>query len=148
VRAEDIGRIVEIEKASFKDAYPRSLLENLMTLSPEGFLVAVWEGRIIGYVSSIVERRHTARLVSVAVHPHYRRRGVAWRLMAELVKTLKNKDVDEVLLEVRESNKAAIRLYKSLGFQPRKILQKYYEDGENALVMSLRLKPPSATENL
>lgn len=148
VRAGDLGQIVEIEQASFKDAYPRSLLENLMTLGPESFLVAVWEGKVVGYVSSVVERRKTARLISLAVHPDYRQRKVARRLMAELVKTLKGKGVEEVLLEVREGNKAAIRLYMSVGFQPQRTLQKYYEDGENALVMSLNLKSASATENL
>ena len=41
----------------------------------------------------------------------------------------------EAVLEVRESNQKAIKLYQKFGFKTASVREKYYGDGENALVM-------------
>ena len=135
VLREDLKQIAEIEKASFKDPYPLSLLGLLSTLSPEFFLVAEYSGRIVGYASALLERKNSAHLVSLAVHPDYRRLGVARGLMEALIEKLRARGVKEISLEVRVSNKAARELYKALGFREEGIIEAYYEDGENAITM-------------
>lgn len=51
---------------------------------------------------------------------------------------------ESVLLEVRASNEAALRLYDSLGFQRVGLRRRYYADGEDALLMTLLLRQPQA----
>ncbi|HPB94278.1 MAG TPA: hypothetical protein PKW66_00100, partial [Polyangiaceae bacterium] len=49
--------------------------------------------------------------------------------------------VQSVLLEVRRSNLAALRLYRSFGFFLRGLRKEYYGDGEDAVEMGLVLDP-------
>ena len=95
--------------------------------------------RVIGYVSAITEGRDVAHLVSIAVHPEARRHGVAKKLLEELIDRLRKAGFKRLILEVRVGNKPAIALYRALGFRETGRLEKYYEDGENALTMTLNL---------
>jgi ribosomal-protein-alanine N-acetyltransferase len=75
-------------------------------------------------------------MMNIAVHPDYRRRGLAEMLVAELVAALKNAGNTCLTLEVRSSNVPAIALYESFGFQTAGRRKGYYEDnGEDALIM-------------
>ena len=55
-------------------------------------------------------------MMNVAVHPDYRRQGIARMLVTELVAALAKKGVSSLALEVRASNVPAISLYEQLGF--------------------------------
>lgn len=84
----------------------------------------VWEedGRIIGNLSLIPLNRR-GRLVyliaNVAVHPDYRRRGIARHLTQTALDHLKQRGIDNAWLQVRDDNPAAYHLYRSLGFVER-----------------------------
>ena len=71
----------------------------------------------------------------IFVHEDYRRQGVAHTLMEKAFDALKDKGVCDMFLEVRESNIPAISLYKKRNFGVISKRNKYYHDGENALVM-------------
>jgi len=79
----------------------------------------VWEesGQIVGNVSLLttdVDGRYV--VANVAVHPEHRRRGIARALMEMAVEKIEGRDGREILLQVEESNAAAIALYDQLGF--------------------------------
>lgn len=80
-------------------------------------------------------------LIHIATDPSARRRGAARALMAALVDRATAHKSRLVLLEVRRSNRAAIRLYRSLGFSAMGVRRTYYTDGEDALEMMLTLDP-------
>lgn len=136
---EDLPKLEYIEKSSFSNPYSLSLLKTLVTLNFGEFLVAVLNGNIVGYVSSIFENFSSATIVSIAVHPKYRRKHVGDVLLKILLEKLKNKGFVEVKLEVRESNIAARRLYEKFGFKYSGKIPGYYEDGEDAIIMKLKL---------
>ena len=69
-------------------------------------------------------------IVSIAVHPAYRRRGIGTELVEEVLKVTKG----NAIVEVRESNEIAKEFYMHLGFSLRTLIPNYYGD-ENALVM-------------
>lgn len=80
----------------------------------------VWEnnGRIIGNVTLLTTKTPDRYLiVNVAVHPDYRRQGIARELMAQVTQLLVARQAKEVLLQVVKENKAAISLYQSLGYR-------------------------------
>ena len=81
-----------------------------------------------------------AEILDVAVVPGWRRRGIARRMLQELIERLPA-DIRRVLLDVRESNQAARKLYGSLGFSEDGVRRNYYPaaDGgrEDAVLMSL-----------
>ena len=49
-------------------------------------------------------------------------------------------DVREIKLEVRIENKGARKFYKKIGFEEKKVLKNYYEDGEDAVIMRKEVK--------
>jgi ribosomal-protein-alanine N-acetyltransferase len=103
-------------------------------------LVAQLEGRVAGYVLwwYVVDEVH---IVNVAVHPSFRRRGVARRLLQAVFERAAARGMSIATLEVRVHNEAAIGLYDSLGFRQIAIRKGYYADnGEDALVMLKALR--------
>lgn len=111
------GRRILDSRANLQYQMPYLMRLNLTNkgLSP-GF---VWEedGRIIGNVSLIQSDVPGRCLVAnVAVHPSYRRRGVARMLMQESIDHIRTHFGKEVMLQVETNNQAAIQLYRNLGF--------------------------------
>ncbi len=89
---------------------------NMNRLSP-GF---VWEenGRIVGNVTLLPSRPASRFLVAnVAVHPDYRRRGIARLLMNEVLADIRQRNGRTALLQVDKDNTAAVTLYRELGFE-------------------------------
>jgi ribosomal-protein-alanine acetyltransferase len=103
-----------------------------------GFVALAPDGELIGYA---VGTRTLAQLEirSLAVAAAHRRRGVGRALLARLLECERAHGVEDVILEVRSSNLAAQRLYRSAGFQTRATRLRYYADGEAALLMAVQL---------
>jgi ribosomal-protein-alanine N-acetyltransferase len=81
-------------------------------------------------------------VLNVATAPAFRRLGAGRALMRGALGFARERAVRLVLLEVRRSNRAAIRLYRSLGFTIMGLRSRYYaDDGEDALEMVLVLDP-------
>ncbi|EFN58177.1 hypothetical protein CHLNCDRAFT_142003 [Chlorella variabilis] len=78
-------------------------------------------------------------LMNIAVHPNHQRCGHARALLTTLFNQHRQ-DAESVLLEVRASNEAALRLYSSLGFERVGLRRQYYPDGEDAVLMTLLLR--------
>lgn len=138
VRGEDLEDVLEIESLSFIRPYPPSYLYTLAHLSPETFPVAVLDHHVIGYAVFSMRGR-TTQILSLAVHPDHRRRGVGATLLTWVVEEAKRRNTSSIRLEVRRSNLSAQRLYSRLGFSPLHIAHSYYDDGEDALIMELPL---------
>ena len=146
VREEDLDQVIEINLISLKEHYPVQFWRDHLQLWGKIFLVAEVDSRIVGYVMTRIERgfsflrrflRKLGHVVSIAVHPNYRRRGIGSALMVEVLKRMKDLyNVDEAYLEVRVSNTPAIKLYEKLGFKIVKVIKYYYADGEDAYLMA------------
>jgi len=131
----DLSAIQRIERLSFRDPYPpyytKALLESLADIS----LVAEINKEVIGYIFSRIEHKERGHIVSIAVDPRWRHRGVGKALLLEAMKLLKDAGCKSVYLEVRVSNHVAINLYRSLGFKIIKRIPRYYRNGEDAFLM-------------
>jgi ribosomal-protein-alanine N-acetyltransferase len=136
-RPHDTERVVEIERSCFTNPNPE-LLTNVCGIV-DGFLVAENDDGIVGYILFTPSSASDARILSLAVAPGHRRRGVATRLMHGAFDVLRERGFDAVGLEVRVSNNAAGSLYDDLGFVPVGIEEEYYDDGEDAYLMEKKL---------
>ena len=79
----------------------------------------VWEidGRLVGNVTLLPTRSKSRYLAAnVAVHPDFRRRGIAHMLMVAAEEGVRQQYGTEILLQVDESNEAGLGLYHSLGY--------------------------------
>ena len=99
--------------------------------------------RLLGYAGLYHAGGLTsADLLTIATVPAARGRGLASRMLAELVGTARRTGCPDVLLEVRQSNESAQRLYARHGFVPIGRRRRYYQaPPEDAVVMRLTLRP-------
>lgn len=142
-RADDLPRLLELERACYTDPWSaRGLAESLAP--PAGFgLVAEAARGVIGYVIGR-EAGGSGEILNLAVAPGSRRRGVARGLVALALERLAAHGAATVFLEVRESNRAARAVYEEAGFRVVGMRRGYYRSPpEDALVMRLEL-PVSA----
>lgn len=135
-----LPRILRIERTSFgSDAWPRRYFLEIYQDCRDFFTVAKIGGRIAGYAVACVEKRN-AEIASLAVHPDYRRRGVAYALMRYTLRTLGAAGVKRVELMVRTGNTAGAQLYRALGFRRVRLARGYYEDGGDGILMATTTK--------
>lgn len=78
-------------------------------------------------------------LLNLAVHPCCRRQGLARRLVEALTTIGQRAKVKSIFLEVRPSNQPALALYKSFNFKLNGLRPNYYDDGEEAILMTLEI---------
>ena len=110
-----IGQIEELERCCFSNPWSRAMLEPELSNPLSLWLVAVCDGQVVGYVGS-QSVLDGADMMNIAVHPQYRKQGIAQRLIMELISLLQDRGVKSLALEVRASNKPAICLYHKLSF--------------------------------
>jgi ribosomal-protein-alanine N-acetyltransferase len=144
---DDLIKVIEINRRCLPENYSYTFFEAILRDYPKSFFVAeTYEGEIVGYVMCRVERvskissfrlKKSGHIISIAVIPEYRRMGIGKLLMLNALKSLKEEyGCEESFLEVRVSNKIAIKLYLDLGYKIVDILKSYYIDGEDAYMMS------------
>lgn len=136
MKVEDIPRVVEIERESFRtpwpaDAYTHELKENRLA----AYLVARAEGELVGYGGMwvILDEAH---ITTIAVDLGYRGQHIGERLLLGLIDAALARGARWMTLEVRMSNLTAQTLYKKYGFREIGTRKGYYSDNrEDAVVM-------------
>jgi len=132
---KDLEDMVRLEKISFTYPYPPHCLGVLIR---HALCLVAFEGnKLVGYATATLDQGK-GHILSMAVDPAFRRRGIGTALLKALLNRLKG--ADTILLEVREGNEAGRHLYGSQGFMVTGRMLNYYPDGEGALVMSKRFK--------
>ena len=134
----DLPRIAEVEREVFSDPWPESFFRG--ELAHEGVYARVveLEGALARYSMAWLGAG-TGHLGNLAVVPGRRRRGIARRLIADLLERARATGALTLSLEVRVSNFAAQGLYRALGFRLAGLRRRYYRDtGEDALIMEWR----------
>jgi [ribosomal protein S18]-alanine N-acetyltransferase len=139
----DAAPLVAIERRCFSDPWSETSFREALD-SPWSFGFIAHAGqRIAGYLIGR-EVAGTGEVLNLAVSPDFRRRGVARALLRAGLALLRKRRVDEVFLEVRESNRSAQALYLSLGFRPVGQRASYYRNPkEDALVLWLAFEQPA-----
>lgn len=131
--------MLRVERACFGlDAWPKEAFEECVAAVPHYFLVAQVDARLAGYVIAAATR-HGGEIDSLAVLPRYRGRGVATALLRAAIQKFRRAGAGSVSLMVRRGNKAAIALYRSLGFRRVATVAGYYPRGAAAWRMRLDL---------
>ncbi len=129
----DLPEVVAIERRAFPA--PWSLAMFVLELSkPGGVCLAAEDAEgLVGYL--VCSRYDTVwHLMSLAVAPERRRQGIGRTLLEALLERLG--ETAQITLEVRRSNRAALRLYEGFGFRAAGVRRRYYQDnGEDALIM-------------
>ncbi len=126
-RIDDLQEIMEIESLAFpKSPYPEEVFIYYALQPDVDFLVYEIGEKLVGYIIF----QSDGHVVSIAVHPQWRKK----RIGTELMKKVFEETGGKARIEVRVSNKIAIEFYKKLGFVVQERIKNYYGN-EDALVM-------------
>lgn len=132
---DDLDQVLEIEKKSFPHPWLRQHFMDELS-SSYAFPLSAFDpsGRLAGYICpmQILDEGH---ILNVAVDPDLRGAGVGRLLVQQVLDDCQAANASFVSLEVRESNLPAISLYKKMGFEEMGRRKRYYENGEDALMM-------------
>jgi ribosomal-protein-alanine N-acetyltransferase len=147
----DLPSVTQINMTCLPENYTDIFFADLFRRYPETFIVAEQDRKIAGYImcriemglsnlglSGVLKKGH---VVSVAVMPEDRRRGIGEALVTNAMDGMRGYGAKQCYLEVRITNQEAISLYKKLGFEVTRTIHGYYADGEDAFVMSKSLQP-------
>jgi ribosomal-protein-alanine N-acetyltransferase len=138
---EDLDLLLILEHAAFERPWPAGAFEQELSL-PQASLWLAFEGpedrpgaEPLAYADFWVVEDEIS-LLNIAVHPDHRRRGLGSELLRLVERVGAERGGEQVFLEVRASNQAAITLYRSHGYVQVGIRKGYYSgDGEDAIVM-------------
>jgi ribosomal-protein-alanine N-acetyltransferase len=141
---EDLDVVEEIERECYPTPWSRSMFDAELR-KPSSLALGAFtaDDELVGYafVSRYVDAWH---VMNVAVVDRFRRRGIASALLERLFDVTATDPRRGYTLEVRVSNKGAIKLYERLGFEARGVRRGYYTDNrEDALIM---WREPSPSE--
>jgi ribosomal protein S18 acetylase RimI-like enzyme len=136
----DLNALRQVERVCFPmDAWPIWDLLGVLTLPNVVRLKAMADERMVGFIAGDIRpRQDLAWIATIGVVPEYRRRGIGAALLQACEAQVA---VRHVRLSVRVSNRAAIELYERFNYQRVGRWERYYQDGEDALVMEKALDP-------
>ena len=130
-----VAQVAELEKLCFSEPWSEKSVASELSNPLAFWLVAEEDGRVTGYIGSQTVMGETD-MMNVAVHPDYRKQGIATALIVGLVEELRNMGSRSLTLEVRSSNEPAKQLYEKLGFAEVGRRKNYYrKPKEDALIL-------------
>ena len=135
--ADDLPAVAAIEQSSFADPWSERSFEELLRSPAAIFLVATHADSetVSGYVIAIAVTDQ-AEILNLAVVASVRRHGLGGALLDAAIEAVSERGAREIFLDVRESNKPALGLYRSRGFAALGRRGKYYRNPvEDALVL-------------
>jgi len=140
-----LDRLFEIEMECFKsEAFTKQHIAQLLTNQNCISLIAKENDKIIGFVIGMVYVEGnilTGHILTLDVSPSHRRKGVGIKLLQELEKIFRSKQVKVSRLEVREDNVAALNLYQKLGYRKVGRLRHYYGDAHGIILEKVLAQP-------
>lgn len=137
----DLDQVIALDSASHLTPWTEANFRDALT-SGNLCIVAEHDGTIVGCVILQLIAAGDADLLTFAVMPSSRRGGVGRKLLREAISSGVANGITAIVLEVRESNSAAIELYRDTGFLVVGTRKGYYERGagrEDAITMRLDL---------
>jgi ribosomal-protein-alanine N-acetyltransferase len=146
---DDLSSVMHINRVCLPENYSDFFFIDLHQRFPETFIVAEEDRKIVGYIMCRVEVGlasfglggliRKGHVVSIAVLPQGRRKGVAQALMTAAMDGMRRYNAKQIYLEVRMTNAAGVALYQKLGLEVARTIHGYYSDGEDAYVMNKKL---------
>ena len=135
MNSSHVAQIAQLEKICFSDPWSEKSVASELDNKLAFWLVAAEGDTVAGYIGSqtVIDE---SDMMNVAVHPDFRRQGIAEALVNTLVENLKKMGSRCLTLEVRASNAPAIALYGKLGFAEIGRRKNYYRNPrEDALIL-------------
>ena len=135
---EDFNSIKENLLTDFDNFWNETTFENELKSSHSYYIVAKIENEIVGFVGMKIVLNE-ADIMNIVTKKDKRNLGIGTKLLQELLKTAKEKNISKLTLEVNENNLPAIHVYEKLGFKKIAERAKYYNNTYDAYIMQINI---------
>ncbi|MBE7044290.1 MAG: ribosomal-protein-alanine N-acetyltransferase [Ruminococcaceae bacterium] len=137
ITAEDAKALSELDRLCFGTPWSEKSFSDEAKNEIAVYYLAKDAGKTVGYCG-YWQVADEGDITNIAVHPDYRRQGIAKKLLETVIKCAKKQALVLMTLEVRKSNQAAISLYEKYGFRQIGMRKNYYTNPrEDALIMTM-----------
>ncbi|WOF17224.1 GNAT family N-acetyltransferase [Methanoplanus sp. FWC-SCC4] len=136
----DFDSVHNIRMEVVKEPYSQAVfLRQSHEVSPDLFLVAECESRILGFIigACVLNNSKKGWILSFAVEGGCRRTGVGRKLLRGILSKFDSLGANEVYLTVSPENRPAMNLYESEGFRKTDFVPDYFGPGEDRNMMRL-----------
>ena len=132
-----LPQVLDIERRAYPFPWSEGIFRDCLKAGYSGWVLTEEPGLVVGYalMSMAVDEAH---VLNLCIDPDYQQQGLGRMLLDHMIRLARAANATIVLLEVRRSNKAAIHLYESHGFQRLGLRKGYYPAAagrEDALVL-------------
>lgn len=135
--ATDYKQIINIETECFEHGWNEEMFKQEFACQDRTYLLAKVKDEIVGYIG-MSDNGSELNILKVAVLPRFRNLGIGKKLVEQLKQIYNEKNNYTMFLEVDEKNENAKKLYASCGFETVSVRKKYYQNGNDCLVMFLK----------
>jgi len=141
---DDFSAVCQLDVLCFPPgiAYDPDVIGSFLSLRGAICFVATTEGSVIAWILGQAcekPRRPAAHIITIDVHPNFRRRKVGEALIDKLEEEFRKRNCANVRLEVATDNLGAQSFYARRGYKSIRTLRRYYADGSDALRMERAL---------
>ena len=134
----DWSLIKDILIDDFDDFWTYDVLQEELNNPNSEYFVAKLENNILGF-AGIWKAVDDVHITDIVVKKSNRQTGIGSKLLEKLIQTAKSQNFNSITLEVNEHNQPAINLYLKYGFKNVGFRKKYYNNKDNAIIMTKEL---------
>jgi len=135
----DIDEVINLQLSSNKNILSKASMAEDLSKDNSIYFVAKKDNVIIGYIAANLLYDHID-ILGVLVDINYLKQGIASNLLTKLLDYAKEKNIQDIFLEVRITNIAAQKLYEKFNFKKISVRKSYYTDNlEDALIYRLSI---------
>lgn len=136
---KDLNKIKNILQSDFDEFWDYDVLYNELISANSKYIVAKTKDNIIVAFAGIKIILDTAEIMNIVTKKSMRNLGIGSYMLENLISICKKNNIKLLNLEVKNTNSIAINLYKKYNFREVGLRKKYYDNKDDAILMSLNL---------
>lgn len=135
----DLHEISKCLTTDFDDFWNVNILESELKNEFSKYIIAKLNDEIVGF-AGVIDTVDQLEITNIVVKKNFRKKGIGSKLLENLIMLAKEAGKEKISLEVNSTNLPAIKLYEKNGFKNVGFRKKYYNNKDNAEIMTLKIK--------
>lgn len=133
---EHFQKIEAVLESEFDSFWKPSVLKQELGNTSSHYFAVIAENEVLGFggIWKAVDDYH---ITDIVVKKSFRKQGIGSIILEKLIQVTKNENVNSLTLEVNVNNIPAQKLYEKFGFKPIGVRKKYYNNTDDAIIMTL-----------
>ncbi len=131
----DMFSVIKLASDTLTEKYNPSLFNFFYESYSRGFIVAIKDHKIVGFIIGVKTAPNNSRILMLSVSELNRRKKIGSSLLGEFFKVMLDEKIKFIELEVRTDNQKAKNFYIKHGFKIKGKIEDFYQDGKGAYTM-------------